>query len=90
MSRCRAAGDGGPTPVRHRRVLLWGFEGLAGSLQEMFRQNGVLWLRFLLAYAVAQAAADVPFLTPVQENPVRQHEKALTVSGDRFCHFQKE
>ena len=58
VSRCRSGNDGGPPPVRDRGTGRWGLEGLSGSLRELVRQDSVLWLRFLLAYAVAQAASD--------------------------------
>ena len=56
ISRCRNGGDGGPAPVRDRGE--GRLEGLPSHLQEMVKGDSVLCMRFLLAYAVAQAAAD--------------------------------
>ena len=71
VSRCRSATDGGPPPVRDRIEHRWGLDNLTGHWKEMVKEDSVLWLRFLLAYAVAQAAADVPCLRtrpiPIEE-----------------------
>ena len=62
VSRCRSATDGGPPPVRDRQVYRWGLATLTAHWKRVVREDSVLWLRFLLAYAVAQAAADAPRL----------------------------
>ena len=62
VSRCRSASDGGPPPVRDRQAYRWGLTTLTGHWKNMVKGDSVLWLRFLLAYAVAQAAADAPRL----------------------------
>ena len=71
-SRCSSNQDGGPPPVRNRTDARWGLDGLAGNLKVMVREDTVPWLRFLLAYAVAQAAADVPFLKPVMSHSISE------------------
>ena len=38
----------------------WGLSGLQGHHAALVAEDNVLWLRFLLVYAVAQAAADGP------------------------------
>ena len=58
VSCCRTQGDGGPPPVRGRDEYRWGIPGLPGHLYDLVRGDSVLWLRFLLLYAVAQASAD--------------------------------
>ena len=55
-SVCRSFADGGPPPVRG--LYRWGLPGLSGGLQAAVAGDSVLWLRFLLTYRVAQAAAD--------------------------------
>ena len=59
VSCCRNQHDGGPPPVRGRVQSRWGLPGLPGHLHDVVRGDSVLWLRFLLLYAVAQASADV-------------------------------
>ena len=75
VSPCRAEGDGGPPPVRGRLQGRWGLEGLSGSHAELVESDSVLWLRFILAYVVAQAAAD-------SVDSVRREAPALEVPGD--------
>ena len=57
-SRCRSYEDDGPPPVRDRDQGRWGLSGLDGNLMAAVQEDSVLWLRFLLVYAVAQASAD--------------------------------
>ena len=57
-SQCRVEGDGGPPSVRDRGLGRWGLAGLTGHLQELVSEDSVLWMRFVLLYAVAQAQAD--------------------------------
>ena len=75
VSPCRAEGDGGPPPVRGRLQGRWGLEGLSGSHAELVESDSVLWLRFILAYVVAQAAAD-------SVDSVRREAPELEVPGD--------
>ena len=64
VSCCRSATDGGPPPVRDRYGSRWGLADLPGHWKQMVKSDRVLWLRFLLAYAVAQASSDVAVLIP--------------------------
>ena len=57
-SQCRVEGDGGPPPVRDRGSGRWGLKGLPGHLYDLVSEDSVLWMRFVLLYAVAQAHAD--------------------------------
>ena len=75
VSCCRAYGDGGPPPVRGRLQGRWGLPSLSGDLQALVRDDSVLWLRFLMLYSVAQAAADASSPQPVtveasEERPI--------------------
>ena len=58
VSPCRSETDGGPSPVRGRIDGRWGLEGLTASNQGLVVEDSMLWLQFLMVYAVAQAAAD--------------------------------
>ena len=64
VSCCRSATDGGPPPVRDRYGSRWGLADLPEHWKQMVKSDSVLWLRFLLAYAVAQASSDVAVLIP--------------------------
>ena len=80
VSSCRTKGDGGPPPLRGRGLERWGLPNLTGHWYETVRGDSVLWLRFLLLYAVAQASADggsrVTMQTGVEEQvkPARSEQ----------------
>ena len=57
-SQCRSEEDGGPPPVRDRLSGRWGLPGLKGDLKDLVMEDSVLWMRYLLIYAVAQAFFD--------------------------------
>ena len=77
-TQCRTEGDGGPPPVRDRGSHRWGLDGLAGHLRQLVVEDSVLWMRFLLVFAVAQAYLD----KEIDEPAVAEDAAENSTEGD--------